>query len=53
MKQFTKKLTLKKETITNMENILGGASEKPITYWTCNYSQCGTGKWTLVPCLCE
>ncbi|UCH98546.1 MAG: class I lanthipeptide [Candidatus Aminicenantes bacterium] len=46
-KQMTKKLTFNKETVSNLEldKALGGK-------FTMDYSQCGTGYATLVPCLC-
>lgn len=51
-KQITKKLTLKKSTVSNLEmgKITGGKHTDELT---CDYSQCGTGVYTLVPCLCD
>jgi hypothetical protein len=54
-KRMSKKLTFKKETISNLElnQALGGiqdliALERP----TLDYSECGTGPATIVPCMC-
>jgi len=46
-KQMNKKLTFNKETVSNLEleKAVGGMV-------TMDYSQCGTGYATLVPCLC-
>ena len=46
-KQINKKLTFNKETVSNLEleKAVGGM-------FTTDYSQCGTGYATLVPCLC-
>ncbi|MCP5102820.1 MAG: hypothetical protein GY950_05560 [bacterium] len=48
MKQKRMKLTFKKETISNLEleKTTGGV------YYTYDYSQCGTGPATIVPCMC-
>ena len=50
-KQINKKLTFNKETISNLEleKTLGGAITT--TEFT-DYSQCGTGAATIVPCMC-
>jgi hypothetical protein len=47
-KQMTKKLTFNKETISNLEleKAIGGKL-------TMDYSQCGTGPATIVPCMCD
>jgi len=47
-KSMTKKLTLKKETISNFElkNTSAGIA------LTQDYSQCGTGPATIMPCMC-
>lgn len=54
-KRMSKKLTFKKETISNLElnQVLGGvdnlvAAVRP----TMDYSECGTGPATIVPCMC-
>ena len=46
-KPMTKKLAFNKETISNLEleKTLGGLLTK-------NYSECGTGPATIVPCMC-
>jgi hypothetical protein len=46
-KKMNKKLTFNKETISNLElgKALGG---KAFT----DYSQCGTGPATIMPCMC-
>lgn len=49
-KKLSKKLTVKKETISNLgiselEDAKGGLVTR-------NYSECGDGYATLVPCLC-
>lgn len=43
-----KKLTLKKETISNLELKKTSAG----IAFTKDYSQCGTGPATIVPCMC-
>lgn len=50
MKQKTmnKKLTLKKETVSNLELKKASAG----IALTMDYSQCGTGPATIVPCMC-
>ncbi len=50
-KKLNKKLTIKKETISNLDKaeldrVKGGAG---VTF---EYSECGTGHATLNPCLC-
>jgi hypothetical protein len=49
-KKISKKLSFKKETITNLETVVAGAFASLAN--TKDYSQCGTGAATLVPCLC-
>jgi hypothetical protein len=46
-KPMTKKLAFNKETVSNLEleKALGGKL-------TMDYSQCGTGPATIVPCMC-
>ena len=46
-KPMNKKLTFNKETISNLEleKAIGGKL-------TMDYSQCGTGPATIVPCMC-
>lgn len=46
-KPMNKKLTFNKETVSNLEleKAVGG---KPFT----DYSQCGTGPATIMPCMC-
>ncbi len=54
-RKMNKKLSLNKETITNLElgNVNGGAADVQIGIAkTRDYSECGTGHYTLVPCLC-
>ena len=50
-KPMNKKLTFNKETISNLEleKALGGVIT--MADFT-NYSQCGTGPATIVPCMC-
>jgi hypothetical protein len=50
-KKISKKLIIKRETVSNLDNsvlemVKGGLA-------TFNYSQCGDGFATLVPCLCD
>ena len=47
-KPMIKKLTLKKETVSNLEldKVSGGLA------LLTNYSQCGTGPATIHPCMC-
>ncbi len=50
-KKMNKKLSIKKETISNL-----GKSELDMAkggWYTQNYSECGDGYATLVPCLCD
>jgi hypothetical protein len=46
-KQLTRKLTFNKETVSNLEldKALGGKI-------TMDYSECGTGPATIMPCMC-
>ncbi len=47
-KPMTKKLALKKETVSNLEldKVLSGVALRT------DYSQCGTGPATIHPCMC-
>ena len=49
-KKISKKLSIKKETVSNLENsvlemVKGGLETR-------NYSECGDGPATVIPCLC-
>ena len=49
---MNKKLTFNKETISNLElkKALGGAVDLGGGFT--NYSECGTGPATIMPCMC-
>lgn len=50
-KKISKKLRIKKETVSNLDNsVLEMVKGGLVTF---NYSQCGDGYATLVPCLCD
>ena len=54
-KRMRKKLTFKKETISNLElnQVLGGAEDAAVAVkLTDYYSDCGTGPATIHPCMC-
>lgn len=50
----TKKLVFKKVTITNLEmnHVLGGLAAINTVAQTEDYSECGTGPATIMPCMC-
>lgn len=49
-----KKLSFKKVTISNLElgQVTGGAIQIAADVKTQDYSECGTGPATIVPCMC-
>jgi hypothetical protein len=49
-----KKLVFKKETVSNLalNNALGGLADVNVVKVTDDYSECGTGPATIVPCMC-
>lgn len=50
-KKISKKLSIKKETVSNLENaVLEMVKGGLVTF---NYSQCGDGPATVIPCLCD
>lgn len=53
-KKMSKKLTFKKETISNLElnRVLGGVNDVDTVRPTMDYSECGTGPATIIPCMC-
>jgi hypothetical protein len=54
-KRMSKKLTFKKETISNLEldRVLGGVDNIAVAdKLTDYYSDCGTGPATIHPCMC-
>jgi hypothetical protein len=55
-KKMSSKLNFRKVTVSNLEQetILGGAEANDLVAarLTENYSDCGTGPATIVPCMC-
>jgi hypothetical protein len=49
--KISKKLSIKRETVSNLDNAVLEMVKGGLV--TRNYSQCGEGYATLVPCLCE